>query len=106
MTSSITIELLVPLCDNEGTPFPDSAFASFEDLLVDLAGGFTRRGVVDGAWKAPDGAVYRDRSRLYAVQVPEPDASTVAATIDGEIRGRFRQLAAYLSLSRTLALAS
>lgn len=106
LTSAITIEFLVPIHDNQGTPFPDSTFALFESHLIDLAGGFTHRGFVEGAWKAPDGAIYRDRSRLYVVQVSESDAPTVAATIDAEIRGRFRQLAAYLAISRTQALAS
>jgi len=106
VTSALNIEFLVPLADNAGTPFPDSTFALFESHLVDLAGGFTQRGFVEGAWKAPDGTIYRDRSRLYVVQVSESDASTVAATIVAEIRGRFRQLAAYLAISRTQALAS
>ncbi len=106
VTQNVTIEVLVPLRDNEGNPFPDSSFSALEDLLLDLANGFTRRGDVEGAWKAPDGVIYRDRSRLYTLQVPESETSTVATTIEREVRVRFRQLAVYLSISLTLALAS
>lgn len=33
LTSTFTIEFLVPLADNAGTPFPDSTFALFESHL-------------------------------------------------------------------------
>lgn len=105
MRETTRLELLVPLSDNEGTPFPDATFAAFEDFLVRLAGGFTRRGDVEGAWRAPDGRVVRDWSRCYAVTVSEPIADRVASRIDHEVRRSFRQEATFLEHLPTRALA-
>ena len=96
MRDTTRLELLVPLADNDGVPFSNSAFASFEAFLVDTAGGFTRRGDVEGAWKAPDGRVMRDRSRSYVVTVPEHLADHVASAIDHYVRRQFRQQAAFV----------
>lgn len=99
------LELLVPLADNDGVPFSDSAFASFEDFLVDTAGGFTRRGDVEGAWRAPDGQVMRDRSRSYVVTVPEHLTDRVASAIDHYVRRQFRQQAAFVETLPARAVA-
>ena len=99
------LELLVPLADNDGVPFSDSAFASFEDFLVDTAGGFTRRGDVERAWRAPDGQVMRDRSRSYVVPVPEHLTDRVASAIDHYVRRQFRQQAAFVETLPARAVA-
>jgi len=96
MRQTTRLELLLPLADNDGIPFPDAAFAAFEDFLVSVAGGFTRRADVEGAWRAPDGRVMRDRSRSYVVSVPVPIADRVASQIDQYVRRQFRQQAAYV----------
>ena len=105
MRETTRLEFLVPIADNEGTPFLDAAFATFEDFLLDLAGGFTFRGQVDGAWRAPDGRVLRDTSRSYVISVPEARANQVATSIDHEVRRRFRQEATFLEQLPTRALA-
>lgn len=105
MQSHTRLELLVPLADNSGTPFADSTFAAFEDLLVNVAGGFTRRPDVEGAWKAPDGRVIRDRSRSYVVSVPDAVADRTASILDTQVRRRFRQEATFLESTPTRAVA-
>ncbi len=105
MRHNTRLEFLVPILDNEGAPFPDTAFATFEDFLLDIAGGYTFRGQVDGAWRAPDGRVFRDTSRSYVTSISEARADEVAASIDHEVRRRFRQEATFLEQLPTRALA-
>jgi hypothetical protein len=105
MRDTTRLELLLPLADNDTVPFSDAAFAAFEDFLVQLAGGFTRRGDVEGAWRAPDGRVMRDRSRSYAVTVPEHLTDRVASSIDHYVRRQFRQQATFVETLPARAVA-
>lgn len=105
MRDTTRLELLVPLADNDNVPFSNSAFAAFEDFLVDTAGGFTRRGDVEGAWRAPDGQVMRDRSRSYVVTVPEHLTDRAASAIDHYVRRQFRQQAAFVETLPARAVA-
>lgn len=58
--------ILVPLKDNSGKVFPNNHWHELEQQLLQLAGGFSREGPVDGTWT--DGErVYKDRSRRYIV---------------------------------------
>lgn len=99
------VDVLVPVRDNDGVPFTDTDFAAFEDFLLDLAGGFTRRGDVDGAWRSPAGVVMRDRSRAYALTLPQDAATQRMARLDAYIRSHFRQEAAFVEQTPTLATA-
>lgn len=103
MRSNTRLEFLVPIADNDGVPFTDSAFTSLEDFLVGLAGGFTRRPDVEGAWEAPDGRIMRDRSRSYVLSVPDDVADRTATLLDTEVRRRFRQEATFLEITPTRA---
>ena len=105
MRPTTRLELLVLLEDNDGVPFPDTAFADFENFLVTTAGGFTRRGDVEGAWKAPDGRVMRDRSRSYVVTVPENLTDRAASSINRYVRRQFRQQAAFVETLPARAVA-
>lgn len=105
MRPTTRLELLIPLADNDGVPFPDTSFADFEDFLVTTAGGFTRRGDVEGAWKSPDGHVMRDRSRSYVVTVPENLTDRAASSIDQYVRRQFRQQAAFVETLPARAVA-
>ncbi len=105
MRDTTRLELLLPLADNDTVPFSDAAFTAFEDFLVQLAGGFTRRGDVEGAWRAPDGRVMRDRSRSYAVTVPEHLTDRVASSIDHYVRRQFRQQATFVETLPARAVA-
>lgn len=105
MRTTQRLDVLVPVTDNDGLLFPEADFAAFEDLLVDLAGGFTRHGDVTGAWRSPDGQLYRDRSRSYSVTVPADRADDVASTIERALTARFRQEAAMIETTPTLSAA-
>ena len=105
MRPTTRLELLIPLVDNDGVPFADPAFADFEDFLITAAGGFTRRGDVEGAWRSPDGRVMRDRSRSYVVTVPEDITDRAASSIDQYVRRQFRQQAAFVETLPARAVA-
>ena len=104
MRSTMHVDILVPLADNDGDPFPPHAFDTLEHFLTTLCGGFTRRGDVEGAWRSPEtGTVMRDRSRSYVVTLPVEEADEQIARIESFIRRFFRQEAAYLELTPTQA---
>lgn len=96
MRDTIRTTLLIPKVGNDGVPFPDIAFATLEDVLLDLAGGFTRLGDVEGAWRAPDGTIMRDESRQYAVTLDAHLAEGAIREIDVFIREFFQQHAAFV----------
>lgn len=98
------VDILVPLADNDGEAFPQSAFSTLEHFFTELCGGFTRRGDVEGAWRSPEtGEVMRDRSRSYVVTLPVEEAEEQITRIESFIRRFFRQEAAFLELSDTRA---
>jgi hypothetical protein len=103
MRTSQRLDFLVPVSDNTGELFSEGNFAALEDLLVDVAGGFTRRGDVSGAWRSPNGELFRDHSRSYSVTVPTDRAEDVASTIHRVITNRFRQEAAMIETTPTLS---
>jgi len=103
MRDTLHVDVLVPLLDNQGNAFPESAFGVFERVLLDLAGGFTRRSDVEGAWRAPDGTIMRDVSRSYVVTLDARDADQRIEHIDRFIREYFQQHAAFLELTPTKA---
>jgi hypothetical protein len=88
---------LVPVHDNTGGPFPESAWLALEERLARF-GGFSWRSGVTGAWKAGD-HIYRDRSREYTVSL---DSWTQLADWLRLVRWagqRFRQEAIYLEVA-------
>lgn len=85
---AVSLDILVPVTDDEGVPFPDSLFATFEHHVVDLTGGITRRGDVEGIWRRPDGSFQRERSRSYTTTADTVVAEWIARTIDRLIRTR------------------
>jgi hypothetical protein len=104
MRTTTRVDILVPLADNDGRPFPQSSFDTFEHFLTTLCGGFTRRGNVEGAWRSPEtGVVMRDRSRSYAITLPVEQTAAQIARIESFIRRFFRQEAAFLELTSTRA---
>lgn len=105
MRPTVHVDLLLPVADNDGHPFPTDAIASFETHLLALAGGFTRKGRVAGVWRDPDGRVFRDTSRLYSLTVPREAAARIASSIDRFVRDAFRQQASFVELLPTVATA-
>lgn len=67
----IEVTLLVPLSDNDGATFTAPHHASFEAVLLDHFGGFTRLpGNAKGGWlDSKTGRIYFDESILYMVGV-------------------------------------
>ena len=62
-----SVELFVPLADNDGQKFSFAHHLVFETKLVDLFGGCTRLpGTVAGTW-ADDGVAYKDDLVIYMV---------------------------------------
>lgn len=100
---TLHVDVLVPLVDNEKVPFTESDFDAFEHVLLTVAGGFTRRGDVEGAWQSPDGEILRDTSRSYVITLDADDAAEKIEQIDRFIRTHFRQHAAFLELIPTKA---
>jgi hypothetical protein len=93
------VEILVPIADNDGRPFPDTAFEAFEQFLTHRCGGFTYRGDVEGAWRSPEtGLVQREKNRSYVVTLPAEEADELIVAIESFILTRFRQEAAFLEL--------
>jgi hypothetical protein len=104
MRTTTRVDILVPLADNDGRPFPPTAFHTFENSLATLCGGFTRRGDVEGAWRSPDtGEIMRDRSRSYVITLAAEQAEEQIAKIESFICRYFRQQAAFLELTQTQA---
>lgn len=105
MRTTQRLDFLVPVSDNAGELFSEANFSAFEDLLVNVAGGFTRRGDVTGAWRSPSGQLFRDRSRSYSVTVPTDRTEDVASTIHRVITDQFRQEAVLIEATPTLSAA-
>ncbi len=97
--TTVRCDLLLPIRDNGGRDFGSEDFGAFERFLVGLAGGFTRRGEVDGAWRSPDtGELMADRSKSYSVVLDAERALEQVAKIDTYIKHAFRQQASYVEL--------
>lgn len=104
MRTTTRVDILVPIADNDGRPFPHTAFHTFEHFLATLCGGFTRRGDVEGAWRSPEtGEIMRDRSRSYVITLAAEEAEEQIAKIESFICRYFRQQAAFLELTQTQA---
>lgn len=103
MRSTVHLDLLVPIRDNDGVPFTDADFDVFEDYLLGTVGGFTRRGDVEGAWRSPEGVTMRDHSRAYTLTLPEERAAIQMLLVSDYIKSHFRQEAAFVEQIPTLA---
>ncbi len=67
------IQLLLPLCDNEGHPFPQSMYLQVRDELTDQFGGITTyvRSPAEGVWKEGNNSAVRDEIIIYEVMAKE-----------------------------------
>jgi hypothetical protein len=68
------IHLLLPLCDNDGHPFPQSLYLQVRDELTEQFGGITTyvRSPAEGLWK--EGKKYgtvKDEIVIYEVMVKD-----------------------------------
>ena len=77
------VQLLLPLYDNDGRPFPTAQYASVRAGLMEQFGGLTAytRAPAEGVWSEADGHATRDDIVVYEVMVGH---------LDREWWGRFR----------------
>jgi hypothetical protein len=97
MTAMIEVQILIPLSDNAGVPFPSVHHDPFEQELLRLFGASSKLpGVVAGQWTS-SGQVYRDDTRVYVVAVDgiiaKGDALRSAVTF---AKAHYVQLAIYV----------
>ena len=63
------VELFIPLADNDGLVFGLAHHRVFEERLLDVFGGFTRRSdPIKGAW-IDNGRIYQDDLVIYVVRL-------------------------------------
>lgn len=85
------VQILLPLADNDGQPFPPSLFAAVRAELADRYGGITvyRRAPAEGLW-CDDGKASRDDVAIHEVMVDTLDRDWWADYRAG-LEARFRQ---------------
>ena len=105
LRDTVRLDFLVPVQSNAGAPFNKTRFHSFEEFVVDLTGGVTRLGEVEGLWRNGSGLVQREYSRMYSTVVSATDAPRVVAAIDRFFRDAFDQEAAFVTSTPTFATA-
>jgi hypothetical protein len=86
------VQLLLPLYDNDGHPFPPAAFAELRSELTDRFGGLTAysRAPAEGVWEEEGGERQRDDIVVYEVMVEQLDRSWWAA-LRTRLEQRFTQ---------------
>ena len=86
------IQLLLPLRDNEGKPFPRHEFERVRFELTERHGGVTAylRSPASGVWKDVEGAVAQDEVVMVEVIVETLDRAWWSR-YRRELEGRFRQ---------------
>ena len=69
------VQLLLPVYDNAGRPFPASSYAAVRDELAGRFGGLTAytRAPAEGLWSNQAGQPSRDDIVVYEVMVEELD---------------------------------
>jgi hypothetical protein len=67
------IQLLLPLCDNDGHPFPQAMYLKVRDQLTEHFGGITTyvRSPAEGLWKEGSCGTVRDEIVIYEVMAKE-----------------------------------
>ncbi|GAB7027733.1 hypothetical protein [Geotalea toluenoxydans] len=71
------IQLLLPLFDNDGHPFPQTIYLQVRDELAEHFGGITTyvRSPAEGLWKEGKTSTVRDEIVIYEVMTKELDRS-------------------------------
>jgi hypothetical protein len=71
------IEILLPLFDNDGRPFPAERFGAVRKELLEHFGGLTAftRSPAEGLWEAADGERKRDEVVIFEVMADWIDRS-------------------------------
>jgi histidine ammonia-lyase len=93
----IEVAILIPLADNSKQSFDAAHHAAFEQLLVNLFGGFQlASGTTTGQWMDA-GTVYADELRVYTVAVKGlmGEATALAKMVEFA-KAHYGQLAVYV----------
>jgi hypothetical protein len=79
------VQLLIPLQDDDGQPYPRRHYDGLARRLTEQFGGVTAyaRAPATGLWEAPSGQKVRDEIVVYEVMVETLDAAWWAATRQG-----------------------
>lgn len=67
------VQLLLPLFDNDGHPFPQSIYLQVRDELAEHFGGITTyvRSPAEGLWKEGKASTVRDEIVIYEVMAKD-----------------------------------
>ncbi|HEX5709593.1 MAG TPA: hypothetical protein VFX96_20105 [Pyrinomonadaceae bacterium] len=86
------VEILLPVYDNDGHPFPRADFDRVRAELAQRFGGVTAfsRAPAEGLWKDEEGATSRDDVVIFEVMADELDRAWWADYRE-TLRQRFRQ---------------
>lgn len=86
------IQILLPLTDNDGWPFPRAEYDDVRRELTERFGGVTAfvRAPAEGHWKEDAGSTTRDEIVIYEVMVQDLDRDWWAELRE-TLRRRFRQ---------------
>lgn len=96
------IQVFVPVADNDGVVFDDGAFGALETVLCDRFGGFSLFPTpVVGGWRGPEGRIYRDTLRAYAVWTETPELSDDLRATAAYVKVAFAQEAVSVRIPAT-----
>jgi hypothetical protein len=65
-------QVLLPKHDNLGRPFRRKRFAAFHGRMIRKFGGWTRKGLAEGAWLSVSGTMYSDEHWVYEIGHARP----------------------------------
>lgn len=86
------VQILLPLYDNSGDPFPQREYLQIRDHLTERFGGITAyiHSPAEGLWKETSSSTVHDDIVIYEVMTEQLDRQWWAA-YRKELAGRFRQ---------------
>ncbi|WP_322419448.1 hypothetical protein [Mesorhizobium huakuii] len=88
----VLVEILLPLNDNSGTPFPTTLYRDVQERLAEKFGGATAymRSPANGLWHEGGGGSHHDDVVLFEVMAETLEA-TYWQTVKGKLAEEFRQ---------------
>ncbi|MCG8514587.1 MAG: hypothetical protein MI740_10625 [Halanaerobiales bacterium] len=96
----IKLTVLIPTTYNNGDEVQKETFQRLENQLLEIAGGYTIEGVVEGGWVDKDGTIYKDKSKKYSIITDEAKLSKIKETIT-KIGKELKQKSVYLEVFKT-----
>ena len=94
----IKLTVLIPTTYNNGDEVQKETFQRLENQLLEIAGGYTIEGIVEGGWVDKDGTIYKDKSRKYTVVTSELDKIKEVIVKTGK---ELKQKTMYLEVFKT-----